>query len=529
MPGRRARRALILLALALSLAVPATASAGFTPQDIYAVTSGTTPELLRFSNQTPNAITTIGPITGLQAMEEIWGIDFDPATGGLYAIGSTSRPYRIDRATAAASQLEGPLNPLVAPTLAGAVGFDIDPVSHQTRIVTDSDQNLRVNTYNGTLAGVDSNLAPDGANPVVNPTVPAIAYTNNYPGATQTTLFGYEYSADDTVRIGSPDGNPFAASSGVVFKIGEPGIVADGGTYGRIDLDASPYGEVYLLAVDNAQSNLYFVNTMTGAVTLIGGLGRNDVRDLAVEPLTNTFQLSQASYTVNEGDGSVSIGVTRSAGLGTASIGVATSEGTAVAPEDFSGHEGYHDFDGTSISVPVPIANDNVDEPDETFQVSIGDQSGGNAVLGTPNVATVTIVDDDAAPAGPPPPPPPPAPPAPPDTTAPTVRITGVPKSVTFAKFAKGVKVTVVPGEPAAIDAFLEATARRATIAKAFNLTLASRSLPRSASRRTVTLKPDRKLIGRRARKMKARVRVALVDGAGNRTTRSVTIAVKPR
>jgi hypothetical protein len=105
--------------------------------------------------------------------------------------------------------------------------------------------------------------------------------------------------------------------------------------------------------------------------------------------------------------------------------------------------------------------------------------------------------------------------------------VTGVPKSETFAAFAKGVKVTVTPGEPASVDAFLEATAKTVTLAKAFNLTLAAGSLPRAAGKRTLTLKPDKKLLGRKARKLKARVRVVVTDAAGNRTVKTATIAVK--
>ena len=539
MPGSAVRRLLTLLVLACCLAAPGTASAGFTIQDIYAVTNGAPPDLARFSNSNPAAITTIGPVTGLQNMEQIWGIDFEPTSGVLYALGSTSRLYTINTQTGAATAVSGgPFSTLVAPTTPGRVGVDIDPITRQMRVVTDSDQNLRVNLLSGDVVGIDNNLArAPGDLGAADPTIPGIAFTNNYPGASERTLFGYEYSADDVVRIGDVDGTPFAPASGRVSKLPtEPGIVVDGSSGDRLDLDASPYGEIYLLAIDAGVSSLYFIDVVNnpGQVFLIGATPVATLRDLAVEPVRNTFTLEQASYTVNENAGTVSLDVLRSTGIGLASVGVETHTGGATSPNDFSSHAGYEEFGLGEVSrtVFIPIVDDAVDEPDETFEVVIGDPIGGNATVGSPATATVTIVDDDAAPAGPPPPPPPPpppAPPAPPDTTAPTVRITGVPKSTTFAKFAKGVKVTVAPGEPASIDAFLEATARRVTIAKAFNLTLASRSFSRSGSRRTITLKPDRKLIGRRARKMKARVRVVLTDGAGNRTTRNLTIAVKAR
>jgi hypothetical protein len=45
------------------------------------------------TNQLPNLV----PITGLQPSESIVGIDFRPATGQLFGVGSTSRLYVIDR------------------------------------------------------------------------------------------------------------------------------------------------------------------------------------------------------------------------------------------------------------------------------------------------------------------------------------------------------------------------------------------------------------------------------------------------
>ncbi len=59
--------------------------------------------------------------------------------------------------------------------------------------------------------------------------------------------------------------------------------------------------------------------------------------------------------------------------------------------------------DGVSVAIiEVPILDDNVDEPDETFTVTLSDPSGG-ATLGATISATVTIEDDDNPPFGAPP------------------------------------------------------------------------------------------------------------------------------
>src|SRR5678815_5666130 len=80
------------------VALPAVAQ---TSANVFALTS--TNQLVRFSTAPPGTVTTVGPVTGLQSGENIVGMDFRPATGELYALGSTSRLYIINRSTAAAS------------------------------------------------------------------------------------------------------------------------------------------------------------------------------------------------------------------------------------------------------------------------------------------------------------------------------------------------------------------------------------------------------------------------------------------
>ena len=63
----------------------------------------TSNQLLRFDSSTPGTATTVGAITGLQGGENMLGIDFRPATGQLYALGSTSRLYVINKMTGAAT------------------------------------------------------------------------------------------------------------------------------------------------------------------------------------------------------------------------------------------------------------------------------------------------------------------------------------------------------------------------------------------------------------------------------------------
>jgi hypothetical protein len=84
---------------------------------------------------------------------------------------------------------------------------------------------------------------------------------------------------------------------------------------------------------------------------------------------------------------------------------VATTAGTAAAGTDFvplpEGSVLSFPAGATEASVAVEVQGDAVDEPDETFTVTIGD--GDRATTVTADVATVTvsIVDDDATTAPP--------------------------------------------------------------------------------------------------------------------------------
>jgi Domain of unknown function (DUF4394) len=113
-------------------------------------------KLLLVSADAPSAVLSSYRITGLADGERVLGIDFRPATGGLYALGSTSTLYLVDPATGYATAVGAPL----ATPLAGAsFGFDFNPTVDRIRVVSDAGENLRLNPLTGEIAGTDTNLA----------------------------------------------------------------------------------------------------------------------------------------------------------------------------------------------------------------------------------------------------------------------------------------------------------------------------------------------------------------------------------
>lgn len=112
------------------------------------------------------------------------------------------------------------------------------------------------------------------------------------------------------------------------------------------------------------------------------------------------LQWAQASYSVDESAGTLTLTVLRSGGsAGAVSIAYATSNGSAQTPDDYTAVSGTLSFaDGqSSRTLAITLDNDALDEADENFTVTLSNPTGG-ATLGSPASATVTIVDDDPTP-----------------------------------------------------------------------------------------------------------------------------------
>src|SRR5581483_966783 len=143
--------------------------------------------LVSFNSGTPGTLASPVAITGLGAGESLIGLDFRPATGVLYAVSNAIRLYTINTTTGATSLVGNTFSPPISGT---AIGFDFNPVPDRIRLVTDADQNIRLNPNNGTVAGTDTNLAYATGDPnaAANPNVVASAYNTNSAGVPATTL-----------------------------------------------------------------------------------------------------------------------------------------------------------------------------------------------------------------------------------------------------------------------------------------------------------------------------------------------------
>jgi len=110
---------------------------------------------------------------------------------------------------------------------------------------------------------------------------------------------------------------------------------------------------------------------------------------------TGTLSFSFDAIEIVERMPSVTLQVNRTGGSGAASVNYSTSPGTANA-SDFtptSGSLTWASGDTSSKQIVVPLIDDTIVEPSESFTVNLTGASG--ASLGSPNIVTVTIIEND--------------------------------------------------------------------------------------------------------------------------------------
>jgi hypothetical protein len=247
--------------------------------------------LIRFDSATPGTITTIGALSGMVSGHAVRAIDFRPADGKLYAVSNSTitstaaQLYTVNLSTGALTPVGSGFSFAFDPGT--RISMDFNPVVDRLRVVSGNTDNVRINPNDGSLAGADTDLSFDPDSGLSGtPFVADIAYNNNVVGATQTTLFTYEYLKDAILTIGSPNGSPTSPNSGLIFDslaTSGTGIIASSASLGFDISGASGIG--YINAEDALETEttdfLYTVNLTDGALTKIGGFGI-DVLDISV-------------------------------------------------------------------------------------------------------------------------------------------------------------------------------------------------------------------------------------------------------
>ncbi len=228
--------------------------------------------LVSFNQTDPGRILNNAPIRGVQPGESIVGIDFRPATGMLFGIGDTSRVYRINVRTGVATAVGAPFTP----ALRGNVfGVDFNPTVDRIRVVSNANQNLRLNPDTGAIAGADTDLQYGAGDPNAgqDPEVVGSAYTNNVAGATSTMLYGIDSKFNTLVEQDPPN-------NGTLLTEGSLGV----NTNVLVGFDLAPgYRGLASLTPEGRRSRLYAVSFASGRATDRGQIGTaRNIRDIAI-------------------------------------------------------------------------------------------------------------------------------------------------------------------------------------------------------------------------------------------------------
>ena len=233
--------------------------------------------LVSWDSASPGSLTSGTAISGLQQNEQILGIDFRPATGQLYALGSFNRLYTLDLTSGAASMVGA--GPFSIPVSGSSHGFDFNPTIDRIRVVSDTNDNYVLNPIDGSvqLQATDVAYQTGDVNEGVDPNIVHSSYTNSFLGATSTQLYGVDTGLDILATQ--------ANNAGTLGTVGGVGTnITDTGGF---DISGST-GLAYLAIKDatSSKSTFWTINLATGAGTGGNEIGGGTViTALAVAPV----------------------------------------------------------------------------------------------------------------------------------------------------------------------------------------------------------------------------------------------------
>ncbi len=235
---------------ALAIALPASQASA---ERIFGLASGS---IVTFDSTAPGVITSSRTITGVANGDTLVGLDLRPATGTLYSVGTSGNLYALTLAaggTYAATSVGS-----IAPQPAGSsFGIDFNPVPDRLRLISNTNQNLRINPANGATI-TDTPITLNGSGTV---DIVASAYANNRAGVLTTTLYGLDAATDSLLRSTN-------ANAGTYVGVGPLGFSFSVGD--RVAFDISGLTSNAFFSIGD---NFYSVNLATGAGSFIGGVG----------------------------------------------------------------------------------------------------------------------------------------------------------------------------------------------------------------------------------------------------------------
>src|SRR5262245_32781875 len=247
------------------------------------------------------------------------------------------------------------------------------------------------NASGGTIAGtnpVTVTITDDDPQPQVVLTPPTIPREEGAGQAVLLVSLTNPSSSTVTVQYSTGDitaeaGEDYGSESGT-FTF-DPGETLETITVLIEDDAETEFSETFNVSISNP-TNATLSTSKLATVTILDN-----------EP---TVQFSAVAYSADEGGGTALVTATLShSSVHTVTVDFATSNGTAVAGTDYTSKSVTpltFTPGQTAKGVTVALTEDELDESDETFRVTLSNENA--AWLGTPDVATVTILDNDPPP-----------------------------------------------------------------------------------------------------------------------------------
>jgi hypothetical protein len=270
----------LALAFGLTLLVPAAASAS---EQLAGLTDDNT--VVYFRSDSPGNLQGAVTVTGLQTGEKLLGISWVSSVGRLYGLGSTNRIYTINTITGLATPLT---NIPFTPPLNGTVfAFGVDAQAQQARSYSDTNQNLRISTTNGQVAGLDATYTYEASDPnaATAPILAALGYTLPPVGGGAPAMYALDSATSSLVtaptgaaivRTIGPLGVSVSGQAGLTFTGATPtatggtsttGATTTGTTTGTSTAIAPAYAAISPAA--GKSPRLYTIDLSTGAATPI--------------------------------------------------------------------------------------------------------------------------------------------------------------------------------------------------------------------------------------------------------------------
>ncbi len=270
---RRPRFAWVWLLLPIPIAFAAASAAN--AEEILGVREDGA--LVTFDSASPGTLRNVRPVTGLVDGELLVGVDFRPSDGSLYAVGNTSRLYRIQAETGVAVSISSiPFTPNLEGTDFG-VTFELS--GDAIRVTSDTGQNLVLNAATGATTAIDSRLVYAAGDVSAGQTAGIVACAWAFSDLDGNVLYGIDLARGRLVKIDTPS----TGSCLTVGSLGVSGLVTGGYT----SLDASPdTGRVFAVldAMNDTVSRAYSVSLTTGVASTLGTAVPELLRAAAVVP-----------------------------------------------------------------------------------------------------------------------------------------------------------------------------------------------------------------------------------------------------